>query len=710
VSALGTPAAREVRTRLVNVKPVVDGSAGLAGAELAAVLEQLPNGVVIVDRHGQPTLSNAAARRILARTESRAASLVELALEAGMRDARTGHPVERAATPVARALRGETVSAEEYFFGAPGQPEERLRVRVSSVPLREPNGTVRGAVSMFTDIGNERQQASRIARLFEAEQRARAETEQALAKLEQELAERRRAEEALHNSDQRLRLVLEASHMGTWEYDVAQDRLEWSREMASVLGEPVESLSGPMSHALSYVHPEEVGLVQQALRTTLESGQNLKLEFRVIHRGTGRTHWLLVRGRPTTDADGRVVHVTGIAMDISSRKEAEAARQTLAQGERLRALGQMASGIAHDLNQSLALITGYSDMARQELSLDVPNVGRVREMVEITARAALEGGQALKGLLSFVRTQELMDEVEVFDLADVVRDAARLTAPRWRDATQAEGRPIEVRVETTRDCIVHGSPAAIREAITNLIFNAVDALPRGGSIFLRAKRVDEQQAVAEVADTGTGIPAELQARIFDPFFTTKGERGTGLGLPQVVAIVERHGGSVKLDSQPGRGTTFRLQFPIAAEAPSSAGAAQEHPPTAAASRCVHILVVEDEEQLARMAGLVLTQRGHHVVVAASVEDALEHLHRERFELVVSDLGLGSGKNGWDLAEEVRQHWPGTRFVLVTGWGAAIDPKEAEARGVHEVIAKPYRIADLRQIADRVATEPGSAKP
>jgi DNA-binding response OmpR family regulator len=123
-------------------------------------------------------------------------------------------------------------------------------------------------------------------------------------------------------------------------------------------------------------------------------------------------------------------------------------------------------------------------------------------------------------------------------------------------------------------------------------------------------------------------------------------------------------------------------------------------------RRIRILVVEDEEQLARMAGLVLTQRGHQVVVAGGVDEALEHLG-EKFDLVISDLGLGPGKNGWDLAEAVRKRWPGTRIVLVTGWGAAIDPSEAHERGVDEVIAKPYRIADLRQVADHVAGAPQS---
>ena len=194
-----------------------------------------------------------------------------------------------------------------------------------------------------------------------------------------------------------------------------------------------------------------------------------------------RERWLLVKGRPDRDAGGRLVSVTGVAMDITTRKEAEAVRHRLAKGERLRALGEMASGIAHDLNQSLALITGYSDMARQELSLTNPDVARVREMVEITARAAIEGGEALRGLLSFVRTQELLSEVEHVDVPRMLHDVARLTAPRWRDAPQVEGRPIELIVEAEPDADFSKwvKPADIAKVIRFLVSD--DSAPTSGA-------------------------------------------------------------------------------------------------------------------------------------------------------------------------------------------------------------------------------------
>ena len=169
----------------------------------------------------------------------------------------------------------------------------------------------------------------------------------------------------------------------------------------------------------------------------------------------------------------------------------------------------------------------------------------------------------------------------------------------------------------------------------------------------------------------------------------------------MLSIVEQHAGTISVESQEGRGTTFRLVFPASKEAAPRAALTAEATPSGP-GRSLRVLVVEDEEQLARMGSLVLTQRGHRARVTSSGDEALAALEDERFDLVISDLGLGPGKNGWDLADAVRTRWPSTRFVLVTGWGAAIAPGEARARGVDRVLSKPYRIADLRQVADDVA--------
>jgi PAS domain S-box-containing protein len=659
----------------------------LAEIEIPALLDLLPSGVLVVDSHGRPVQMNQTAQRLVGHLMNPREPVIEAALRVGLRAADSDKPVARDATPLTRAVRGERVPEADYVIYPPQGP---LWLRVSAFPVREAPGSPTGAVYVFTDVTPVYRAQEELARLQEAQRE--------LTRLRQAHEEMARLQEAEHH----LRLALEASRMGTWSYEIGRDWVEVTPRVSTAVGRPLELVGGPLHVMLERIHPEDRERLQAALRAAVEHGSDLELEARVL-RTEGPPGWLLIKGRVFRDPGGQARRVVGVAMDISERKEAEAARHMLAHAERLRALGQMASGIAHDLNQSLALISGYGEMARQELQLAMPDLGRIREMVEITAHAAIEGGQALKRLLSFARTQELIGETEIVDLQEVVREAAGLTAPRWRDAAQAEGRPINLEVHTERGCIIEGSASGLREALINLIFNAVDALPRGGTIRVGCRRSGDRVEV-EVADTGTGIPPEVRPRIFDPFFTTKGERGTGLGLAQVLTIVQRYRGSIALDSEPGGGTSFRLTFP------SSTGQPAARPDTpervaARASRSITILVIDDEPQLARMAALALTQRGHQVLVARSGEEAVAQLQQRQVDLVISDLGLGAGMNGWDLAEVVRRRWPGARFVLVTGWGAAITPDEARDRGVDHVMAKPYRIAELRQIADSVAGDP-----
>ena len=396
-----------------------------------------------------------------------------------------------------------------------------------------------------------------------------------------------------------------------------------------------------------------------------------------------------------TVVDGKPSFIV-VARDVSARREAEAQREALAQSEKLRALGQMASGIAHDLNQSLMLVAAYGDLARAALQQPNVDLNEVRKLVTTTTQAALDGGETVKRLLLFTRAP-FDAERQAFDLTAVARDAVQLTAPRWRDAAQAEGRPISLHIESSADPIVEGSAGRMREVLTNLIFNAVDAMPRGGSIRITVG-VENGTAVLSIRDSGVGMTPELQARIFEPFFTTKGASGTGLGLAMVFGIVEQHGGRIDVQSAPGMGTTFRISLPSCTATAVPAGAAvREAPAVRGTTRPLSVLAVDDEPAMTQAVVRMLRPSGHHVTVAASGEEAINKLSSAHFDVIVSDMGMGAGMNGWELANVVRARWPGVRFVLATGWGAAIETAEAQAKGVQAVLAKPYRPADLEQV-------------
>jgi signal transduction histidine kinase/DNA-binding NarL/FixJ family response regulator len=381
-----------------------------------------------------------------------------------------------------------------------------------------------------------------------------------------------------------------------------------------------------------------------------------------------------------------------IAMFDSARASEARKRQIDANhAEKLRALGQLASGVAHDLNQSLGIIAGYGDLASQELSASRPDLESVRESLSLVTQAAHDGGVTVKRLLTFARGRT-EGEAESVDLAVLLSDVAKLTAPRWRDLAQMEGRPIDLTVESIGTVLIRGWSSTLREALLNLVLNALDALPQGGAIHLGA---EQKGAIIEVrvCDTGVGIPPEVQSRIFEPFFTTKGERGTGLGLAMVFSIVERHQGTISVDARPGHGTTFTLRFP-------AEQSVEPHPlpiVTQPVTPRLRVLAVDDEAPLANLVAALLRPHGHHVVTATSGEEALELMQGQTFDLVISDLGMGPGMTGWELATEAHALNASVAFVLATGWGAEIDPEQARTRGVHAVLAKPFRGIQLEQV-------------
>jgi CheY-like chemotaxis protein len=205
--------------------------------------------------------------------------------------------------------------------------------------------------------------------------------------------------------------------------------------------------------------------------------------------------------------------------------------------------------------------------------------------------------------------------------------------------------------------------------------------------------VKNGKGVVDVVDSGVGMSAEVQARLFEPFFTTKGEGGSGLGLAMVFGIVERHGGHIQVRSAPGNGTRIRISFPLV-NASAEAEPSRTAPAQMAPLLPLRILVVDDEPMMTRAVMRMLKPTGHVVSMAGSGEEALEKLAEQPFDVVVSDMGMGAGMNGWDLADAVRDRWPGVRFLLATGWGAAINPGEARTRGVQAVLSKPYQLVDL----------------
>jgi PAS domain S-box-containing protein len=423
--------------------------------------------------------------------------------------------------------------------------------------------------------------------------------------------------------------------------------------------------------------------------TVALGGNTIRGAYRIV-LPDGRQRWISASAGPLRAPDDELQGIVWVARDTTEERDRH---EREARGEKLRALGQMASGVAHDLNQYLGMVAGYGDLAMRALQPPTPDLNATREALDVVVHAAMDGADTVKRLLSFGRPSQ-EGPAAPLDMGVLLREVATLMAPRWRDAAQQQGRPISMLVEVSGDTTVLGWAPLLREALTNLIFNAVDALHEGGTIRLAAQRDGDRVAV-DVSDTGVGIPADALAHVFEPFFTTKGARGTGLGLAIVYGAAERHEATITANSVLGQGATFSLKLPAASPAPPI----QQKPPVVATSTGRRILVVDDEPAITRMVRMMLAPHGHTVMTVSSGEEALARLAEAelRFDLILSDLGLGAGINGWELLERVRAEGWTTPFVLSTGWGAQIDLAEAASRGAHGVLAKPYRLADVLAI-------------
>jgi signal transduction histidine kinase/ActR/RegA family two-component response regulator len=370
-------------------------------------------------------------------------------------------------------------------------------------------------------------------------------------------------------------------------------------------------------------------------------------------------------------------------------------QEELVRSEKLRALGQMSAGIAHDLNNKLAIILGQTELLRFR-----GRATEVQEACQALGAAAVEAAEVVRRLHEFAR-QEESAQLMPLSLQEAVRETVELTRPRWEDEPQHRGVNIQVEMAVERLPLILGRGAEIREALTALIFNAVDAMPDGGTLAF-AGRTDAEGVTLAVSDTGQGMPDDVRQRALEPFFTTKGRKRSGLGLSMAYSIMRRHGGDIALASVPGQGTTVTLRFqpaPPQEAAPASAVAA----PTVHARR---LLVIDDEPAVRRTLVDLLRTAGHTVAEADGGSSGLACLAKGPVDCVITDLGM-PGMSGWEVAQRIKAMHPRLPVVLLTGWGEQVSDAAPGRACVDRVLAKPIPLEALqRTIVELTASARG----
>ena len=392
-------------------------------------------------------------------------------------------------------------------------------------------------------------------------------------------------------------------------------------------------------------------------------------------------------------ADQAEKHVKELSHYIA---EQERIQEQFTQLEKLSALGELASGVAHDFNNTLAGILG-----RAQLLQRTNDPEKIKRGLDIIVKTAEDGAKTVKRIQDFAR-QRRDHDFELISVDQILTDASEITRPRWKTCSEAANIHIRLDLQINSNAMIMGDDSELREVLVNMVFNAVDAMPEGGTLRLATSTVGET-VVISIADTGVGMYPEVRSRVFDPFFTTKGTAGLGLGLAVSFGIIRRHGGNIEVESSYGNGSEFRITLPLASVVTTTEPAITrevnhsiqnvtrlpEQPQT-------KVLVVDDEDFVRELLTEILELEGCEVQSADSGARALEIFGTMHFDCVFTDVGM-PGMSGWELAQAIRGMNKSIPIAVITGWGEAVGSDEQKAAGVDWVVAKPFtadRIAEL----------------
>ena len=368
-------------------------------------------------------------------------------------------------------------------------------------------------------------------------------------------------------------------------------------------------------------------------------------------------------------------------------------QQQVIQQERLAALGSMAGGIAHDFNNALGIIMGFGEILLRDAEAGLVTENTTVSVTTILT-AADDAAKIVHRLREFYRPEESEGLRVSVHVSELIEQAILLTQPRWQTEANAAGRTITVTAETDEAACISGDATDLRAALINLIFNAVDALPEGGAIHIRTT-IEGDAVVLKISDTGAGMSEEVRKRCLEPFFTTKGKAGTGLGLSMVFGIIDRHAGSIQIDSAPGKGSTFALRLPMASATDVIAPEALPY-----SNGPFRILVVDDQPILSDLVARCLQDDLHTVETALSGSDALEKFRASEFDLVITDHVMAE-MTGEKLAIAIKERSPKTPVILLTGYAGDPTGEELDSEAIDLVLKKPLSRAALRHAVAKV---------
>ncbi|MHC1725771.1 MAG: PAS domain S-box protein [Syntrophobacteraceae bacterium] len=542
-----------------------------------------------------------------------------------------------------------------------------------------------------------------------------------------DITERKRAEEELKAIKAQLSNALEMAHLGHWEYDVANDLFTFNDQFYKLFRTTVEQAGGYKMHSAEYshrfVHPDDISVVREETRKAIETTDplfNRTIEHRMLY-SDGAVGYISVRFFIVKDSHGRTVKTYGVNQVITELKHAEENRRSLEErlqrAEKMEALGTLAGGVAHDLNNVLGIVVGYSELLLDDLDESGSATARSQAM-EI-----LKGGQRAAAIVQDLLTlaRRGVPSRKVLNLNNIIMECQK--NPEF--SAMLSYRPnIKIKTDFEVDLLnLSGSSVHLSKSVYNLVSNAAEAMPNGGDITIKTRNhyldkpvwgYDEVKegdyVVLSISDTGEGIPASDLKRIFEPFYTKKvmGRSGTGLGLAVVWGTVKDHLGYINVESEQGRGTTVTLYFPVTRDeifAEQVSIFAAEY-----RGKGESILIVDDVKEQRELSGTMLEKLNYAVVSVSSGEEAVEYLKQNTVDLVVLDMIMDPGMDGLDTYAKILEIHPHQRAIIVSGFSETERVSKAQALGAGTYVKKPYVLEKLGLAARKELDQPALPAP
>ncbi len=410
-----------------------------------------------------------------------------------------------------------------------------------------------------------------------------------------------------------------------------------------------------------------------------------RYEFNVL-RKDGEPRNVEISSTIVKDSKGNV-NTIAFVQDITEKKKME---EQMIQNEKLRALGEMASGVAHDFNNALAAILGNT-----QLLLFTAEDGELKESLKVIEKVTRNSAQTVRRLQNFTRKGVYQESFKL-NINSIIQEAIEVVKPKWKDEAQRKGILIEMVTRFGDIPAVLGNVSEMREVFASMIFNAIEAMPEGGKIIIETSQ-RKGRVYIQILDTGIGMTEEARKKVFEPFFTTKPFSNTGLGLSMSYGIIKRLGGEIEVESKAGKGATFTIILPVGSEGKEEGVA----PFLIGKGREARILVIEDEETVRDVLSRMLSQINCRVITAENGEEGIRLFKESDFDMVLTDLGM-PGMPGWEVCKAIKKMSPQTPVGMITGWGVEVDQAKRKESGIDFLIPKPFQFDQILKVLDEAA--------